>query len=93
MELTKEQKQVAWSNWLAERPENVRQIAEKIVPWKKYRDARIKDDIGSRYRPISYEEEENGTVTITCKKTNEEMPMLGGYKVFGMSADNLIEAD
>ena len=91
MELTKEQKQ-EWQNWLDERPENVRKVAEKIVPWKKYRDIR-NDDIGNRYSPVSYEEQEDGTVTITCEKSNEEMPILGGYGVFGMSADNLIEAD
>ena len=31
MELTTEQKQ-EWEKWLSERPENVREVAEKIVP-------------------------------------------------------------
>lgn len=53
MELTKEQKQ-EWEQWLSERPENVRKVAERIVPWKKYRDTRITDDIGNRYSPRSY---------------------------------------
>jgi hypothetical protein len=92
MELTTEQKQ-EWEKWLSERPENVRKVAEQIVPWKKYKDKRITDDIGNRYSPRSYEEQEDGRVTITCEKSNEEMPFLGGYGVFGMSADDLEEAD
>ena len=92
MELTPEQKK-EWENWLAERPENVRKVAEKIVPWKKYRDIRIKDDIGNRYSPVSYDEGENGTVTVTCEKTNEDMPIFGGYGVFGIDPANLVEAD
>jgi hypothetical protein len=92
MELTKEQKQ-EWEQWLSERPENVRKVAERIVPWKKYRDTRITDDIGNRYSPRSYEEQEDGSVTVTCEKSNEEMPFFGGYGVFGMNPDNLIEAE
>lgn len=92
MELTAEQKQ-EWENWLSERPENVRKVAERIVPWKKYRDKRISDDIGNRYSPRSYDEQEDGTVTLTCEKSNEEMPFLGGYCVFGMPPDILVEAD
>ncbi len=58
-----------------------------------YKDKRITEDIGNRYSPRSYEEQEDGSVTITCEKSNDEMPFLGGYGVFGMSADNLEEAD
>ena len=92
MELTKQQKQ-EWERWLFEKPENVKKVAEKIVPWKKYKDIRIKDDVGNRYSPVSYEEGENGKVTVTCEKTNEDMSILGGYGVFGMNPDNLIEID
>ena len=92
MELTKEQKQ-EWDKWLSERPENVRKIAERIVPWKKYRDIRITEDIGNRYSPRSYDEQEDGSVLLTCEKSNEEMPLFGGYGVFGMNPDDLVEAD
>jgi hypothetical protein len=92
MTLTAEQKQ-EWEQWLAERPENVRKVAEQIVPWKKYRDKRVPDDIGNRYSPRSYEEMEDGSVTITCEKSNEEHPYFGGYVVFGMSVDDLEEAN
>lgn len=90
MELTTEQKQ-DWEKWLSERPENVRKVAERIVPWKKYRDTRIADDVGNRYIPRSYEEQEDGSVTVTCEKVNDEFPLLGGYCVFGIPADNLEE--
>ncbi len=92
MELTAEQKQ-EWENWLSERPENVRKVAERIVPWKRYCDKRNADDNGNRYSPRSYEEQEDGTVTITCEKSNDEMPIFGGYGVFGMNPDDLVEAD
>ena len=92
MELNKEQKQ-EWEQWLSERPENVKKVALKIVPWKKYMQKGIDDDIGNRYSPISYNEEKDGRVTLTCEKTNEEMPFLGGYGVFGMNPDSLTEAD
>jgi hypothetical protein len=92
MNLTKEQKQ-EWDQWMLERPENVKKVAEKIVPWKKYKDKRIKNDIGNRYNPLSYDEQEDGSVKLTCEKTNEQMPFLGGHGVFGMSPDDLIEAD
>ncbi len=92
MQLTTEQKQ-KWENWLSELPENVRRVAEQIVPWKKYRDKGIADDIGNRYSPRSYEEQEDGSVTITCEKSNDKMPILGGYCVFGMLPDDLEEAD
>ena len=92
MELTAEQKR-DWENWLSKRPKNIRKVAEQILPWKKYRDIRIDKDIGNRYRPISYQETEDGRVTITCEKSNKLMPFLGGYGVYGMSADNLEEAD
>ncbi len=92
MELTTEQKQ-KWEKWLSERPENVRKVAEQIVPWKKYKDKRAAYDIGNRYSPRSYEEYEDGSVTITCEKSNEEFPIFGGYGVFGMSADDLEEAE
>lgn len=92
MELTAKQK-LEWENWLSERPENVRKVAEQIVPWKKYRNKRFTKDIGNRYSPRSYEEQEDGSITITCEKSNDEMPFLSGYSVFGMLADDLEEAD
>lgn len=90
MSLTPEQ-QRDWDEWLSQRPDNVRSVAEKIVPWKKYRDKRIADDCGNRYSPVSYDESKDGSVTLTCFKTNDEFPVFGGYNVFGMNPDDLEE--
>jgi hypothetical protein len=90
MELTEEQK-AEWDKWLSERPDNVKKVANKIVPWKRYKDKRNETDIGNRYVPRSYDEEENGKVTLTCEKVNDEMPLLGGYGVFGIDPESLEE--
>lgn len=92
MERTKEQ-ELEWDAWLAERPKNVREVAEKIVPWKSYRNIEEENDLGNRYSPVSYSEEPDGKVTVNCHKTNKECPPLGGYGVFGMDPAKLIEAD
>ena len=71
MKLTTEEEQ-EWDKWLSERPENVRKVAEQIVPWKRYKSKQRVEDIGNRYRPISYQEQEDGRVTITCEKSNDK---------------------
>lgn len=89
---TKKQLQ-EWEKWLSERPENVRKVAERLVPWKKYRDKRITQDVGNRYIPVSFDECENEKVTVTCAKINDEFPFFGGYAVFGIDPDDLIESN
>lgn len=91
MELTKKQKK-EWEQWLSERPENVRKVAEKIVPWKKYY-LKGQEDLGNTYSVICYDEAEDGSVTLTCEKENEIVPFLGGYNVFGMDPESLIEVE
>lgn len=90
MQLTEEQNN-EWHQWLLERPENVRLVAEKIVPWKRYKLKGSSEDSDNRYIPISYQEMQDGSVTITCEKVNDIMPFLGGYGVFGISANDLEE--
>lgn len=92
MGITEEQ-QKEWDAWVAERPENVRVVAEKIVPWKKYKDIRSESDMGNRYVPVSYEISEEGNVTVTCHKINEDFPIFGGMNVFGISPENLVEEE
>lgn len=67
----------------------MRKVAERIVPWKKYR---YNDLVGYNwvtYVPISYQEHEDGSVTVTCEKLGDEI--FGGYIVFGINPDDLIE--
>lgn len=82
-----------WEKWLSERPNNVREVAQRIVPWKRYMQKGIDDHIGNRYVPISYDEHKDGSITLTCEKVNDVLPPLGGYNVFGMSPNNLTEED
>jgi hypothetical protein len=90
MILTKEQEK-EWNDWLQERPKEVREVAEKLVPWKKYvLKCDLEDDIGNRYNPVSYDEQKDGRITVTCEKTNYNMP-FGGYNVFGMDPNEFVE--
>jgi hypothetical protein len=85
---TEEQKKM-WAEWLAERPENVRKVAEAFPPNRKYR---LKDQdptLGNYYIPQQYDEQKDGSVTMTCAKFNDELPFLGGYGVFGMKPESL----
>jgi hypothetical protein len=84
-----------WINWLAERPSNIRELAERIPPWKKYRNLREPADLCNVYQPVSYSEHEDGTVSVRCEKTNETYPFLviGRCVVFGMKAEDLIEIE
>jgi len=88
--MTKEQ-EVEWKQWLSERPQSVRDVAERFVPWKEYKKARTLDT-WSRYSPRSYEEQEDGTVTITCETYNA-LPIGIRYWVFGINPSDLEESD
>ncbi len=87
-EWSEEQKKV-WSQWLSERPENVRKVAEAFPPNRRYRLKTQGTDIGTYYVPHQYDEHEDGSVTMTCAKFNDIMPLLGGYGVFGMKPEEL----
>jgi len=85
---TEEQKK-EWAEWLAGRPEHVRKVAEAFPPSRKYR---LKDDdpgVGNYYIPQQYDEHKDGSVTMTCAKFNDKLPILGGYAVFGMKPESL----
>ena len=88
--MTEEEKR-EWDNWLAGLPDEVQEVARRLVPWKMYLDTRITEDIGNRYIPVSYEIETDGTVSVTCVKTNDEFLLFGGCCVFGIPPDVLTE--
>lgn len=93
MELTEEQKR-EWEKWLKERPEHVREVAEKIVPWKLYKLKGIEHDIGTRYSPFSYDEMEDGTVTLQCRRVGGITSFMGDdIGVFGIKPENLEETE
>ena len=49
-----------WSDWVAERPDNVRAVAEKLNPWTLYR---LKTT-GQRVTIASFSEGEDESVTV-----------------------------
>jgi hypothetical protein len=59
-EPTPEQEKM-WSDWVAERPDNVRAVAEKLNPWTLYR---LKTT-GQRVTIASFSEGEDESVTVT----------------------------
>ena len=91
-DLTEEQKK-DWEVYLSECTDGEKELAKRFVPWKTYKDVRDKIDIGNRYIPMSFDEQKDGTFTMTCEKVNYENPMFGGHGVFGIDPNNLVEAD
>jgi hypothetical protein len=82
----------AWAAWLAELPDNVRKVAEEFPPTRKYRVKGVAD-IGSYYIPTQYDEMDDGAVTLTCAKFNDEIPLIGGHSVFGIAPHTLEAID
>ena len=85
---TSEQK-AGWSQWVAERPDNVRKIAERFDPWTLYR---LKDT-DKRVTLHSFGEQPDGGVTLTVNITSEFNLISFDRQVFGIDPDDLEECD
>lgn len=86
------EQRAGWDDWVAERPDNVRVVAERFNPWTLYR---IKDT-DQRVRTISFGEgrENNGKVTLTVEVLAEFNLLVPiGFQVFGLDPDDLDECD
>jgi len=70
-----------WKAWVAERPEVVREIAERLEPWSLYR-LKTTDQ-----RVTLYSISEDGTVTVDV--TGQFNPSLFERRVFGIDPDDL----
>jgi hypothetical protein len=75
------EQETEWDNWVTERPECVRVIAERFDPWSLYR---LKS---SGHRVIIYSFLEDGTVTVIV--SGEYNHVLADRKVFGIDPDDL----
>lgn len=76
-----------WAEWLAGRPEKVREVAERLPPWKNYR---LKTT--DQYAVIKhYDEHADGSVTLTIVVWRDWLPIPRG--VFGVKPDDLVEDD
>lgn len=74
-----------WNEWVAERPPNVRAVAEKFEPWSLYR---LKDT-GSRVTVASFGEAQDGTVTLRVVVSGEFNLVMFDRTVFGITPDAL----
>jgi len=70
-----------WKAWVAERPEVVREIAERLEPWSLYR-LKTTDQ-----RVTLYSISEDGTVTVDV--TGQFNRLLFERRVFGIDPDDL----
>ncbi len=87
-EPTSEQK-AGWSQWIAERPDKVREVAERIDPWTLYR----MKDTDQRVTLYSFGEQPDGSVTLTVDITGEFNLISFDQQVFGIDPDDLEECD
>lgn len=79
----------AWNAWVAERPPNVRAVAERFEPWSLYR----MKSTGQRVTVVSFGEGEDGTVTLTVNITGQFNFTLFDRQVFGIDPDDLEPCD
>ena len=75
----------AYQSWVAERPENVRRVAERFTPWGLYR---LKPT-NQRVQVLSFGEQEDGVVTLTVSVTGEFNFTMFDRQVFGIDPDML----
>lgn len=87
-ESTSEQK-AGWSQWVAERPDNVRKVAERFDPWTLYR----MKDTNQRVTLYSFGEQADGGVTVTVNITGQFNLIAFDRQVFGVDPDDLEECD
>ena len=87
-EPTAEQK-TAWSQWVDERPDNVRAVAERFDPWTLYH----MKDTSQRVTLYSFGEQPDGSVTLTVNITGEFNLIAFDQQVFGIDPDDLEECD
>lgn len=69
-----------WQEWLWERPPAVREVAERLPPWKLYR----MTDTGQRVRILQYDEHHDDSVTLTVSVDNYFNFVLVERNVFGI---------
>lgn len=78
-----------WDAWVAERPDAVRTVAERVKPWALYR----MRSTGQRVTLCSLGEHDDGSVTVTVDVSGEFNLIVFGRRVFGISPDDLEECD
>lgn len=83
-EPTPEQEQ-GWHAWVASRPPAVRAVAERFQPWELYR---VKSS-GHRVYVASFDEQDDGKVTLKVAVTGQFNAVAFERLVFGIEPDDL----
>ena len=83
------EQEAAWADWVSQRPENVRRVAERFAPWTL---CRLKST-GQRVTLQSFSEEEDGTVTVTVVVGADFNMVFMERAVFGIDPDDLEECE
>lgn len=83
------EQEAGYRNWLATRPDHVRQVAERFDPWSLYR---LKTS-GHRVTVASFGEGEDGAVTLTVNVLADFNLVMFERQVFGIQPDDLEPCD
>jgi hypothetical protein len=78
-----------WAEWLSTRPEQIKKLAERFNPWTLYR----MKSTGHRVTLESFDEEHNGTVSMTVAVTGQFNQVAFDRCVFGVKVEDLEECD
>jgi DNA primase large subunit len=78
--------EVEWNEWVASRPDRVREVAEKFDPWSLY----LLKSSGHRVKLHSFQESvKDGSVTITVLVLGQWNKIAFERNVFGIKPDEL----
>ncbi len=72
-----------WKQWVSERPDDIREVAERFDPWSLYR---LKS---SGHRVTLYSISEGSPVTVTVNVLKEFNEIMFERQVFGINPDDL----
>ena len=79
-----------WNWWVAERPPNVRAVAQKFNPWTLY----LLTTTNHKVTIAVFDEEEDDRVTLRVNVVSEfNANLLHERRVFGIKPEDLVECD
>lgn len=78
-----------WEQWLNERPTRVAEVARRLLPWKLFR----MKSTGQRVLVMQYDEEVDGSCTVTVLVHHYLNPCGVPRSVFGVDPDDLEPCD
>ncbi len=84
------EEETGYKEWLAERPPNVRAVAERFDPWSLYK---FKSGSNNRVVVISFQEHKDGIVTLTVRVSAQYNAVMFERDVFGIRPDDLEPCD